>query len=361
MKKLKKKVLLVVVIMTTAVLCMAGCAKKETGALTRKNSSEVDGSFYKYRIHDKYRNINNGLGTTYEGEDGIAIVVSEDGKVLCTPEGYKENWELNLSSSFSVNSQSMMSYVEQLENGYSHINIYADDLTYYYQVDCIVFSGRAITFVSVAPIGVSDVLVKDVADILDTVEYTSTVTYPNEENYPYTVSSSDFKITINKGLYCAIEGEFEKGNSDYRAQIDARSGEIEVRPYGVKSYEAASISQLSIIKTNSTSLDEYANNKFEKQKEKTAFQDQKMEEKKLGDIWPAIESDMKDITVYDISFMRVMKDVQSTGVGDKDMLFHQYCYEYKGNVYCVTVAYLSDCSEDVKDSLYDVMYNIEYL
>lgn len=360
MKKYSKKILAIAMIVAMSILCMTGCSKKEKAVLNKKNSQEVQGDFFKYRIHDKYKMQSDGhSGKMYIGEDFVTIAVMEDAKAYCSPEEYKNFKKREASDVGGMNKNDIMGSVEERENGYAYVSTYVESGDYYYRYDNVIYDCRAITFVTVAPKGVAGTAVKDLSEIVDTVEFTSTVSHPTETNYPYTVTSPDFKITINENLFTPIDGTFSDGVSEYKAKT-SKEDDVAVFLYGVSTYESCRLSSFTINKAeNKASAKEYADEKLEKNIESSLRTDETMEETTFGAVWPEIDASMKDIVVYDLYCKLKLDDIESVGLGS--MIMHSYIFEYQGNVYSANILCFEKEQENLKELLYNVMYGVEFL
>lgn len=211
----------------------------------------------------------------------------------------------------------------------------------------IIYSNNSVLVVSECRPGKSEEKIKkELTDLAGQAKYIGEFIMPEEDQYPYTVTSDFGTVTIDEGLIC------EQANMVGNGNAVLKDGDmIKIRLRKADSYNRGGLSKLTIGVANdqTKSAKDLALCGYENRLEKG---DATYKEATLGELIPGIWSELENITAYKVDHLMQTDDIPEDGVCGES-----YYFEYKGTVYNVALFYIHG-DEEVRAAFMEQMKNV---
>ena len=209
---------------------------------------------------------------------------------------------------------------------------------------------------------------KEITELARQARYTGKFVMPDELQYPYTLDGDIYRVVVDdKDLVCA--GSYNVGDDKDLARSGGDSAGTEkalvadlgdgdsfsIRLKNADSIEKGGLSKLYVYESgNAFSAKDQAEQVKENKGSDDKFSSVTMSEATYEEVWPDSQVELKEINVYKVSF-----NMKNDAAPDESVDGEAYYFEYKGDVYCVSMMYLHG-DDATRKAFMDQMKNVTF-
>ena len=280
---------------------MVGC-KKEVEELTDANGRKVELFSFDLTVYDQLKDqgMNDYLSRVFgPGKNGEYLSVFSTDASHAMPEANVKNYLSILAGEYDIPADSIKKIdADEGEFRYSW-DYKKDGKDYSAECHAIYEEDTMLYLTLAAPAEKKDVIDGELEQMAATVNYTGDRVYPEEENYPYSVSTKDFKVTVQKGYYCIQGRGPEAANANIQLEQENEEG-LTVRYVKTDDLmRGGSYFHLEETDNQHNSPEELAKGLCKYSDGKKIKRN--MKESSVGELWPEIKEDeMRGIRTYQV-------------------------------------------------------------